>query len=317
MPGLQSSPSRSLIASLLLTTVCILIFAGRSPAEQAPPGSCTQEFPFTCGGVLDDEVGKAARADGEWRPVPCDPLPLLLHSSISAQDSIYIVALVRDIYPSMELVLGPPVSIETLAVKIDTTTRYTAYAVGNMIGMPQIPAVLHYDNDRDGAVDEDPFDGIDNDGDGRIDEDLATSPWWDNLFIHEMTHAMQCGLLRTRITPAWLIEGFAMTAEYFVPREAMAAGIQRKRAQNWILITPSEEAPVPYWNSVPVVFVGPDNLPVDPPGLSVNGRIIERVPGGVVVARDCEKTLTFRSDGECIGTVTLPDSLARMAILLR
>ncbi len=64
-----------------------------------------------------------------------------------------------------------------------------------------------------------------------------------------------------------------------------------------------------------MIFAGPDDLPYDPPDLRTNGRILERVPGGVLVEIPGGGSLSFRSGDRLLGEVTVPDQLPRTAIL--
>ncbi|MFH1679981.1 MAG: hypothetical protein ABIH26_04980 [Candidatus Eisenbacteria bacterium] len=224
-PGRALASSAAAAALLLLLSAPLACFA--SPAAGPPPMSAEEGPRFVCLGVLDGGGEKARFAPNDLRPVPHESLPLLLDRTVSAADSIYVVGLHRTVYPYMEKVLGHPVGIDTLVIVIDSTLNWGAYSSGRAIVMPGIGRGLFADSDGDGSVDEDGYDGIDNDGDGRIDEDPDTSPSWDNMFIHETTHAFQQGLMRSGLVATWLIEAFAVANEWFVAREAARDGCLR------------------------------------------------------------------------------------------
>jgi hypothetical protein len=87
----------------------------------------------------------------------------------------------------------------------------------------------------------------------------------------------------------------------------------------WILITPSGRKCRESQDGLTVIFVGSDGLPVHIPDLHVNGRIVEQVPGGVVVAPtspfDPPAAYTFLSGDKVLGTVTAPHPLSRVVPL--
>ena len=78
--------------------------------------------------------------------------------------------------------------------------------------MPNFTAGIGHDEDRDGRVGGDRFDGRDNDGDGHVDEDDLYASEWDNTFIHELAHAWGINYW-----PSWLTEGIAGTVRLIVP----------------------------------------------------------------------------------------------------
>jgi hypothetical protein len=92
-----------------------------------------------------------------------------------------------------------------------------------------------------------------------------------------------------------------------------------ERGHTWILVTESGLTRYTKSAEVAVVFVGRDSLPVDPPDLEVNGRFLERVRGGAVVAPHSSlapgSELTFRSGGRTLGSVTLAGSFLRVVPL--
>jgi len=217
-----TSGFRARAAALLLLSAALA-----SPLAASAFGSAEEKPRFVCLGVREEPAEKARADSSGSRAVFHEFLPLLLDASVGFTDSIYVVRLYRTIAPYLERVLGSPIGIDTLEVRIDTTLVTGAYASGRAVVMPRLGRGLFQDSDGDGSIDEDGYDGIDNDGDGRIDEDPDTSPSWDNMFIHESTHAMQRGLLRAGIVDSWWIEAFAVANEWFVAREAAIDGCSR------------------------------------------------------------------------------------------
>src|SRR6185436_16454847 len=91
------------------------------------------------------------------------------------------------------------------------------------IKMPHIYGAWRVDEDHDGRIDEDPFDGIDNDGDGKVDEDLPNSPLWDSVFTHELAHAFQADFLCDPYE-RWFTEGMAEATAWLVSEQLAAKG---------------------------------------------------------------------------------------------
>lgn len=107
---------------------------------------------------------------------------------------------------------------------------------------------------------------------------------------------------------AWRVEGI-ITDE----TQAVASG------RSWFLKTPAGESNADSRQGVAVIFLDRDGTPLDVSGFSVNGRIVEKVPGGAVVAPvsglQPDGALTFQANGRIIGTVTVPGNLTRVLTL--
>jgi hypothetical protein len=148
-------------------------------------------------------------------------LVLIMDGSTSARDSAYVVDLLNVVLPEMTEVFGAPIALTELFVELGGSASY--YCGLNIIEMPRIYAAWQVDDDHDGRIDEDPFDGIDNDGDGNVDEDLPNAPSWDALFAHELAHAFQDDLL-CNAYPRWFTEGMAEAAAWFVSEGLASRG---------------------------------------------------------------------------------------------
>ncbi len=146
---------------------------------------------------------------------------LVLDGNTSSRDSAYVVDLLKDILPPMTEVLGAPVGLEELGIEFGGSGSYSC--ARGLIHMPDVYAAWQVDDDGDGAVDEDPYDGLDNDGDGAVDEDPPNSPLWDSVFTHEVAHAFQ-GDLVCHGYPRWFTEGMAEAAAWLVSEKLAAVG---------------------------------------------------------------------------------------------
>lgn len=128
----------------------------------------------------------------------------------------YIDTLVSEILPLIEEVYGPPFTSVTVTVTYDSTQfpwfYYNAYdqeitvscRPGEVTGGSYGVNPYRHDDDDDGYIDEDPFDGIDNDNDGLVDEDPDNDPKWDGVFTHELIHAFHTGI---HLYITWVEEG--------------------------------------------------------------------------------------------------------------
>ena len=148
-------------------------------------------------------------------------LVLILDGGISSRDSTYVVDLLKVILPEMTEVLGSPIGLEELSVVLGGGGYF--YCGINQIEMPRIYTAWQTDDDHDGRIDEDPFDGIDNDTDGRVDEDLPNSPLWDSIFAHEFAHAFQTDILCDPY-PRWFTEGMAEASAWLVSERLASQG---------------------------------------------------------------------------------------------
>jgi hypothetical protein len=188
---------------------------GRAEA-QAPPAE-----PIRCLGVQSETSPTLPFLD----PIRVDlgSLVLVLEGDVSPHDSTYVVNLVKDLLPEMTEVLGPNGGGAELSIQLGNSGSYYCYS--NLIEMPSLDRYPGWltDDDHDGAIDEDPFDGIDNDGDGAVDEDLPNSPIWDSTLAHELAHAFQGDVICSPY-PRWFTEGMAEAAAWFVSERLAAEG---------------------------------------------------------------------------------------------
>lgn len=205
--------------AVLLWLSISLILIGVLPVIAAIPAGPEEEI--LCGGV---QTGKVSFVRDNSRIFETDLFPVRLGSSVTAVDSAYIHETLLGVLPSLLEILGQPVGLDTLTIVLGEGTPF--YALwNNLLSMYTPYPRRGQDDDRDGLVDEDPYDGRDNDGDGRIDEDAVNSPNWDNLFIHELPHAWQDGILSR--SPSWLAEGMAEAGRHFVSEHATLRQVGR------------------------------------------------------------------------------------------
>ena len=208
------------IGFLLVGTVAAVpIRAGAQPAK-----------PMRCVGVESGSSPTQPLQD----PIRVDlgSLVLVLEEDISVRDSTYVVDLVKDLVPEMTEVLGPLGGGAELWIELGGSGSY--FCFDNLIMMPRVYAGWQTDDDHDGTIDEDPFDGTDNDGDDAIDEDLPNSPLWDGLFAHELAHAFQGDIICYNY-PDWFTEGMAEAAAWFVSKRLEDEGGRHLRGSAYDL----------------------------------------------------------------------------------
>jgi hypothetical protein len=156
-----------------------------------------------CGGVTRsadvDGASSARRSPGDWIE-DLGVLVLRMGPPDTEEDFDYVGDLMETILPVMVEVLGSPVTLDTLIVTFSNELQhYKCYA--NTIVMDPISP----------------------------DPDTGTDTGWDNLFIHELTHAFQDDLLCDSSAPSWLTEGMAEAARYFVPEMVSETSVRNVR----------------------------------------------------------------------------------------
>jgi hypothetical protein len=167
-----------------------------------------------------------------YRLTELPPLIVGIHPDVSAADSAYILETLRAVLPSMIEIVGQPETLDTLLVSLRSGTQYFT-CWGDHVGEIVMDPISHWaDADMDGRANEDPYDLRDNDGDGAIDEDGPNDRPWDNLFIHELTHAFQMEICCDHPCPSWVTEGMAEAARFLVG-EAATAACTDGRAFSW------------------------------------------------------------------------------------
>jgi hypothetical protein len=159
------------------------------------------------------------------------PLIVGIHPEVSAADSAYILETLRGVLPAMIEIVGEPQALDTLLISFTSGTQYFSCCGDHVGEIVMGPISRGVDSDYDGRVDEDPYDLRDNDGDGAVDEDVVNDRPWDNLFIHELTHAFQMEILCDHPCPSWVTEGMAEAARFLVGEAATAAA--EGRAFSW------------------------------------------------------------------------------------
>jgi len=173
----------------------------------------------TCRGVLTEgNPPLRHETNPGTKRLTVPPLEIILDPDIAAADSAYLHELLETVMPSFLEVLGPPTSSQPLYVSIQGGNFYMP--LYHYLSMDPIYPGPNHDDDGDGYLDEDPHDGRDNDGDDLVDEDPANSNVWDNIFIHELSHAFHRQLFMELYIHSWLAEALAEAGEYFVGRHA-------------------------------------------------------------------------------------------------
>lgn len=195
----------------LKVTVFLLLLSLGCPAGLARAGERDAPVEGGCLGVEWEPPG--GRGFNTSMDVDLGTFVLRFEDDVTPEDAAYIQELTEAVLPHMIEALGEPSTLDTLTVGIhDSGGVY--YCGWRRIRVAPISDALGFDNDEDGLVDEDPYDGIDNDGDGAVDEDLAYAPGWDEIYIHELGHAFWDDILCDRNDPSWFTEGAAQAAAY-------------------------------------------------------------------------------------------------------
>ncbi|MGE5430829.1 MAG: T9SS type A sorting domain-containing protein [Syntrophomonadaceae bacterium] len=193
---------------------------------------------ISCGGLVTSEQGASHTLitrenysrliNGQLKKSSlADSTTIVFGSSVPKEFSAYITALVREILPAIKLVYGPPIQPSEITVNYDISNpgwffydpKNHQILISALPGSVPYAAGMHnpyqYDDDNDGRIDEDPFDGMDNDLDGKIDEDYDNDPRWDGVFTHEVIHSFHDGIL---LVPSWCEEGMTEAAEELVQK---------------------------------------------------------------------------------------------------
>jgi len=176
--------------------------AGRVTAQEiapsVPEAQC-DESRHNCGGVfhcVDNGVSDRYPHSDDYWTEDFGVFVLRMSTSLPREDFDYVRDLLDAVVPSMVEVLGPPVTLDTLLVELSPDIYLQNY------------------NSALNRIQMDPI---------RPSGDTGTEPSWDNLFIHELTHAFQDDILSQWDFPSWLIEGMAEAARFFVSEAATEA----------------------------------------------------------------------------------------------
>jgi|GEM_PF-6779069 len=139
----------------------------------------------------------------------------------------YILKLLYQVEPHIPAFYGPaPDPDLTITVHDDGSGSGWFYynTADHRIILSAYPTLyVHTDDDGDGRVDEDPFDGRDNDGDGRVDEDYDNDPIFDAMLVHELVHSWHDNLW---LFASWAEEGMAECATELLAHYLHAHGIR-------------------------------------------------------------------------------------------
>jgi hypothetical protein len=198
----------ALVAIVVTTTVAAV--AGTTATVQGGLDGIPGKPPVhsdNCGGVVRsasvDDASIVHRSPGNWIE-DLGVLVLRMSPPATVEEFDYVADLLETILPAMVEVLGSPVTLDTLDVAFSYDLQhYKCYA--NTIVMDPITP----------------------------DPDTGTDTGWDNLFIHELTHAFQDDLLCDTSAPSWLTEGMAEAARYFVAEIASEASGRNVRQRKF------------------------------------------------------------------------------------
>ncbi len=141
----------------------------------------------------------------------------------------YILQLIDEATPYLMEIVYEPETLDNMTISMhnDPDGGATAWCDKSLISMHPLRISSGYDDDRDGLIDEDPFDSVDNDLDGRVDEDGLTNPAWDEVFIHELCHLFQLSDACFVPRPSWFAEGLVEAGTYYVGKQMTEEGIRR------------------------------------------------------------------------------------------
>ncbi|MBN2431987.1 MAG: hypothetical protein JXQ27_10945, partial [Acidobacteria bacterium] len=139
----------------------------------------------------------------------------------------YILELLYQVEPHIPTFYGPaPDPDLTITVHDDGSGSGWFYynTAAHRIIISAYPSLyVHRDDDGDGRVDEDPFDGRDNDGDGRVDEDYDNDPVFDAMLVHELVHSWHDNLW---MFASWAEEGMTECATELLAHYLHAHGVR-------------------------------------------------------------------------------------------
>jgi hypothetical protein len=195
----------SLILLAVLACCGVEVDASRAQTPPQTPGLAVDAE--TCGGVLVTEetpvrVG-IRQGGGDWVR-DFGVTVLRMRSYVREEDFEYTCDVLDAILPTMVELVGDPIALDTLTVELNDLVLQHYSCGSNSVTMHSM----------------DP------------DDDTGVDSGWDNLFIHELTHAFQGDLLCEGDVPKWLTEGMAEAARFFVGEAASEASgrvVRRRR----------------------------------------------------------------------------------------
>ena len=203
------------IACLILISIAIVATtnaataAGTAATVQGGLAGTPGKSPVhsdNCGGVIRsadvDDASPVHRSPNDWIK-DFGVFALRMGPPATVEDFDYVGDLLEIILPSMVEVLGSPVTLDTLIVTFSNELQHYKCYANTIVMHPITP-----------------------------DPDTGTDKGWDNLFIHELTHAFHDDLLCDSSSPSWLTEGMAEAARYFVSgiaSEASGRNVRRRR----------------------------------------------------------------------------------------
>ncbi len=156
-----------------------------------------------CGGILKNNIKSEIVFISNIKDGP----DIYFDSSVNPFYYNYFTNLLNTVYPYIIHFYGNCPYNTPLTIKYDSqqVDWFFYDKSSNTIVISTYPTSnYNVDNDGDGRVDEDPFNGVDDDGDGKIDEDYNNDPSYDAQFIHEFIHSFHRDI---DISEPWIEEG--------------------------------------------------------------------------------------------------------------
>lgn len=158
---------------------------------------------FKCGGILDKETTCNSSFKSEIKDGPT----INFDSSVDPTYYNYFIKLLNTVYPYIVHFYGNCPYEGPINIKFDPNQPDWFFydKSTNTIIISAYPTTNYrVDNDGDGLIDEDPFNGKDDDHDGKVDEDYNNDPSYDQQFTHEFIHSFHKDI---NITTNWIEEG--------------------------------------------------------------------------------------------------------------
>ncbi len=177
--------------NIFLTSIILLFFLS------------TYLYALKCGGVIQ----KKMEINGVSHFTLSDKKEVIFDSSVDPNYYSYFINLLNMITPYVDHFYGENPDTSPITIKYDPSLPdwFFYNRENNVIIISKYP-IENYrvDNDGDGEIDEDPYNGMDDDNDGKIDEDYNNDPYYDQLFTHEFIHSYHRD---TPISTIWIEEG--------------------------------------------------------------------------------------------------------------
>ncbi len=177
--------------NIFLTSIILLFFLS------------TYFYALKCGGVIQKKIN----INGVSSFTLNNKKEIIFDSSVDPNYYSYFINLLNMITPYVDHFYGENPDTSPIIIKYDPSIEdwFFYNKESNSIIISKYPTENYkVDNDGDGKIDEDPYNGIDDDNDGKIDEDYDNDPYYDQLLTHEYIHSYHRD---TPISTIWIEEG--------------------------------------------------------------------------------------------------------------